>query len=203
VFLMEFIFWHLILNAGIFSEFVIFIDKSYHMVKTLLLFILGMLCIQTVRAQNTNGVKNSGYKDGNAANTALYHPESKDVEIIDPISITDTNRIVDPNQVYAAVEVEPHFKGGAAAFNTFLASNVKFPAVDRINGTQGKVIVTFVVEKDGSLSDVKALRSPSQSMADAAVTAIQQSPKWVPGIQNGRPVRVQYTISFAFSLADK
>jgi len=173
------------------------------MLKTLFIFILGTLCIQTVRAQNTNSVKKSGYKYGHAANTALYHPESKDIEITDPISITDTNREADPNQVYAAVEVEPHFKGGTAAFNTYLATNIKFPATDRINGTQGKVIVTFVIEKDGSLSDIKALRSPSQSMADAAVTAIQQSPKWVPGIQNGKPVRVQYTISFAFSLADK
>jgi protein TonB len=171
------------------------------MLKTLFIFIFGMLCIQTVRAQNTNGVKKSGYQEGYAANTVWYHPESKDVEIIDPISITDTNRVVDPNQVFAAVEVEPHFKGGAVAFNAFLASNVKFPAADRINGTQGKVIVTFVVEKDGSLSDIKVLRSPSQSMGDAAVAAIQQSPKWVPGTQNGRPVRVQYTISFAFSLA--
>jgi len=59
-----------------------------------------------------------------------------------------------------------------------------------------------VVEKDGSLTDVKALRGPDETMKDAAVQAIQQSPKWVPGIQNGRPVRVQFTISFAFSLAD-
>ena len=173
------------------------------MLKALFIFIFGMLCIQTVWAQNTNGVKNPGYKDGHAANAVLYHSESKDVEIIDPISITDTNRIVDPNQVYAAVEVEPHFKGRAGAFNDFLTSHIKFPAVDRINGTQGKVIVTFVVEKDGSLSDIKALRSPSRTMADAAIEAIQQSPKWVPGIQNGRPVRVQFTISFAFSLATR
>jgi len=173
------------------------------MLKTLFIFSLGMLCIQTIKAQNTTGVKNSGYKNGHAANTVLHHPENKEVEITDPISITDTNRVVDPNQVFAAVEVEPHFKGRAGAFNTFLASIIKFPAVDRTNGTQGKVIVTFVVEKDGSLSDIKALRSPSRTMADAAIEAIQQSPKWVPGIQNGRPVRVQYTISFAFSLADK
>lgn len=105
------------------------------------------------------------------------------------------------DRVFAAVELEPHFKGAARAFNNFLTSNIKFPAVDRTNRTQGKVIVTFVVEKDGSLSDIKALRSPSQTMADAVVAAIQQSPKWVPGIQNGRSVRVQYTISFAFSLA--
>lgn len=114
------------------------------------------------------------------------------------ISYTDPNWIT---QIFAAVEVEPRFKTGAAGFNAYLAKAVKFPEVDRENGTQGKVIVTFVVEKDGSLSDVKALRGPDKSMMDAAVEAIEQSPPWVPGMQGGRPVRVQFTISFAFSVA--
>lgn len=127
-----------------------------------------------------------------------------DINIDGPVGTSDAKVTeADPNQIFAAVEVEPHFKnGGQAGFNAYLAKAVKFPAVDRENGTQGKVIVTFVVEKDGSLTDVKALRGPDQSMMDAAVQAIQQSPHWVPGVQNGRPVRVQFTISFAFSLAD-
>lgn len=121
----------------------------------------------------------------------------------DFVSSTDPARL-NGDGVFAAVEIQPHFKnGGAAGFSAFLARTVKFPAADRINGTQGKVIVTFVVEKDGSLSDIKALRSPSETMAEAAIEAVQQSPKWTPGIQNGRPVRVQYTISFAFSLGGK
>lgn len=121
----------------------------------------------------------------------------------DFVSSTDPNR-ANGDGPFMAVEVEPHYKyGGAAGFNAFLAKTIKFPATDRTNGTQGKVIVTFVVEKDGSLSDIKVLRSPSQTMADAAIEAVHQSPKWVPGIQNGRPVRVQYTISFAFSLGGK
>lgn len=127
-----------------------------------------------------------------------------DINIDGPVGNSD-NKVTeaDPNQIFASVEVEPHFKnGGAAGFNAYLSKNVKFPAVDRENGTQGKVIMTFVVEKDGSLTDIKVLRSPSQSMGDAAVQAVQQSPRWVPGVQNGRPVRVQFTIQFAFSLAD-
>jgi protein TonB len=105
--------------------------------------------------------------------------------------------------VFAAVEQEPEFKnGGQAGFNAYLAKAVKFPAVDRENGTSGRVIVTFVVERDGSLTDVKALRGPDQSMEDAAVAAVKSSPSWKPGVQNGQKVRVQFTISFAFSLAD-
>jgi len=127
-----------------------------------------------------------------------------DINIDGPVGNSDTKVTeADPNQIFAAVEQEPHFKnGGAAGFNAYLAKAVKFPAVDRENGTSGKVLVTFVVEKDGSLTDVKATRGPDQSMMDAAVQAVQQSPRWVPGVQNGRPVRVQFTISFAFSLAD-
>ena len=100
--------------------------------------------------------------------------------------------------------MEPSYRnGGAAGFNQFLTTAIRFPDTDVQKGTQGKVIVTFVVEKDGTLSDVKALRGPDQSIMDATVQAVKQSPPWMPGIQNGRPVRVQYTISFAFNSADK
>lgn len=127
-----------------------------------------------------------------------------DVNIDEPTGNSDAKVTEsDPNQVFAAVEQEPEFRnGGAAGFNAYLAKAVKFPAVDRENGTSGKVIVTFVVERDGSLTDIKALRGPDQSMMDAAVAAIKSSPAWRPGKQNGQAVRVQFTISFAFSLAD-
>lgn len=101
---------------------------------------------------------------------------------------------------YTKFEVEPTYKNSPADFSAYLASTIKYPDSDRANGTQGKVIVTFVVERDGSLSNVKALQGPSQSTMDEVVHVIQQAPAWLPGVQNGRPVRVQYTISFAFSL---
>jgi len=116
------------------------------------------------------------------------------------ISSTDPNWEV--NRVFMSVEQEPHFKTGSTGFNHYLAKAVKFSAFDRQNGTQGKVIITFVVEKDGTLSNVRALRGPTQTMMNAGVEAVQQSPPWIPGTQNGKPVRVQYTISFAFSLAN-
>jgi protein TonB len=107
------------------------------------------------------------------------------------------------NNFFTSVEVEPHFKTGLAGFIVYLQKTVKFSDVDIKNGTSGKVIVTFVVEKDGTLSNVKPLRGPSQTIMDAVVKAVQQSPPWIPGIQNGSPVRVQYTIAFAFNLMDK
>jgi len=109
----------------------------------------------------------------------------------------------DPNQVFQAVEQEPEYKnGGSAGFQAYLGKNTKFPAVDRENGTSGRVIATFVVEKDGSLTDIKILRSPSPTMADAVKSAIQSSPAWRPGKQNGQYVRVQFTVPISFSLAD-
>jgi len=127
-----------------------------------------------------------------------------DINIDQPVGNSDAKVTeADPNQVFAAVEQEPEFKnGGAAGFNAYLGKAVKFPAVDRENGTSGKVIITFVVERDGSLTDVKVLRAPSPTMGDAAASAVKSSPAWRPGKQNGQSVRVQFTISFAFSLAD-
>ena len=99
-------------------------------------------------------------------------------------------------------EVEPSFKGGAEGFNNYLAKNVKYPSGDLSRGVSGKVIVTFVIEKDGTLTDVKALRAPTEAMAAELVRVVKLSPPWNPGIQMGMPVRVQFTISFAFSIAD-
>lgn len=113
----------------------------------------------------------------------------------------------DPNfgkEVFIPVEVKPHFKhGGASGFDSFLAATIKYPAYDRDHNIEGKVIVTFMVEKDGSLTDVKALQGPDKLLMDAAVEAVKQSPKWVPAFQNGRNVRAQYTIPVKFNLKDK
>lgn len=104
--------------------------------------------------------------------------------------------------VFAAVEQEPSFIGGNENFNKFLAANIKYPASMRYNNIQGKAIVTFVVEKDGSLSNIKVLRAPAPEAVLEAERVVGLSPKWKPGIQNGNPVRVQYTVAFMFSLAD-
>jgi len=100
------------------------------------------------------------------------------------------------DQIFSSVDVAPQFKnGGNAGFIAYLAKSVKFLTVDRIKGIQGRVIMTFVVGKDGTLSDIKVLRSPSESMSEASIKAVGKSPAWLPGTQNGVPVRVQYTIS--------
>jgi TonB family protein len=106
----------------------------------------------------------------------------------------------DANKVYQAVEVEPSFPGGPDAFSSFLARTVKYPAVDRDNKVSGKVYVSFVVEKDGTITDIRPVRGPSETLKEEAVRSIKTSPRWKPGIQNGKPVRVQYTIPVNFAL---
>lgn len=103
-------------------------------------------------------------------------------------------------QVFTAVEVQPEFPGGEAAFGRFLAQNIRYPDVDRKNNVQGKVFVQFVVDRDGSLSDIRILRAPSKTIADETIRVFQLCPNWIPGIQNSKPVRVQYTVPVNFSL---
>jgi TonB family protein len=83
-----------------------------------------------------------------------------------------------------------------------LAANIKYPAIDREKKITGKVYVTFVIEKDGTLSNVRAVRGPSETTMAEAARAIALSPKWNPGIQRGIPVRVNYTVPVNFTLTD-
>jgi len=124
-----------------------------------------------------------------------------DVHIDEPVGTSDAKVVTeDVNKVYESVENEPAFPGGIEKFYAFLQKTMHYPAVDRENNVTGKVFVQFVVERDGSLTDVKALRGPSQTLQDEAARAVKASPHWTPGIQNGRKVRVQYTVPVNFTL---
>lgn len=106
----------------------------------------------------------------------------------------------DEGPVFTAVEQEPAFRGGVNKFYTFLQQNIKYPAQMREKKVEGKVFIGFIVEKDGSLSGLKILREPGYGSGKEAVRVLSLSPKWEPGIQNGRKVRVQYTLPITFSL---
>ena len=101
---------------------------------------------------------------------------------------------------FTGFEVEPAYEGGLSEFRNFLGGNIKYPAIDKQNNIQGKVIITFAIERDGVLSHIKILRSPTELMAAEAIRVIGLSPRWIPGFQNGMPVRVQYTVPISFTL---
>jgi len=106
------------------------------------------------------------------------------------------------SSVFVAVERVPQFPGGIDAFYHYLSKNIRYPAAMRDAGVQGKVIVSFVVERDGSLTDLRVTRGVAADIDMEALRVIQESPRWTPGIQNGRPVRVAYSVPIAFNLVD-
>ena len=104
------------------------------------------------------------------------------------------------SKVFDVVEEMPSFPGGQGALMSYLASNIKYPVVAQENGVQGRVIVSFVVERDGSISDVKVARSVDPSLDREAQRVVKSMPRWKPGKQNGSAVRVKYTVPVVFRL---
>ncbi|MBO7141472.1 MAG: energy transducer TonB [Prevotella sp.] len=107
---------------------------------------------------------------------------------------------VEETKVFDVVEQMPSFKGGDAALMEWLNKNIKYPVVAEENGIQGRVVATFVVERDGSITDVKIVKSVDPSLDKEAVRVLKAMPKWIPGRQNGQPVRVKYTVPVTFRL---
>lgn len=108
----------------------------------------------------------------------------------------------DQNEIFTAVEYSAEFPGGIEAFYKYLNENLTYPEEARKNNIQGRVYVTFVVEKDGSITDVKVLRGIGGGADEESVKLLSTMPKWRPGIQNGFVVRQQYTVPIKFTLTD-
>lgn len=104
------------------------------------------------------------------------------------------------NKVFDIVEQQPLFPGGPEALMKYLSENTKYPVVAQENGVQGRVTVQFVVEKDGSISDVHVLRGVDPSLDKEAVRVVKSMPRWTPGKQNGITVRVNYRVPVLFRL---
>ncbi len=103
--------------------------------------------------------------------------------------------------IFEVVEQMPEFpNGGMAGLMQFLSKNIKYPTIAQENGTQGRVTVQFVVNKDGSIVDAKVLRGVDPYLDKEALRVIGTMPKWKPGMQRGKPVRVKYTVPVMFRL---
>ena len=119
--------------------------------------------------------------------------------------IADLKQVVtqaepEPEKVFDMVEQMPTYPGGNAELMAFLAKNIKYPTIAQENGTQGRVIVQFVVEKDGSIADARVARGVDPYLDKEALRVIQSMPRWIPGKQNGKAVRVKYTVPVMFRL---
>lgn len=111
------------------------------------------------------------------------------------------NNIDSPN-VFMVVDNPPIFDGGDAERFKYLAEKIRYPQEARESGIQGIVYVTFIIEQDGSISNVKILRSPDKSLSKEAIRLVKSMPKWKHGTQSGKPVRVQFNMPLKFTLSD-
>jgi len=123
-----------------------------------------------------------------------------EVYIAEPILDFEEEDIAEEEQVFVIVESMPSFPGGEVARIKYLNKNIKYPNLSRESGIQGRVFLTFVVEKDGSISNVKILRGIGGGCDEEAIRVIQNMPKWIPGKQRNIPVRVQFNMPIRFVL---
>ena len=149
------------------------------------------------------------------AETLTIVEDDADVEETTIATSEETNQAVEIKYVPVAVEEEepeeqtifevveqmPEFpNGGMAGLMQYLSKNIKYPTIAQENGTQGRVTVQFVVNRDGSIVDAKVLRGVDPYLDKEAIRVISGMPKWKPGVQNGKKVRVKYTVPVVFRL---
>lgn len=104
------------------------------------------------------------------------------------------------SEVFDAVEQKPEFPGGEEAMMKFLIENVRYPEAAFKAGAQGRVLVNFIIEQDGSISNAHVAQKVNEYLDEEAVRVVDSMPKWAPGMQDGKAVRVKYTLPIAFCL---
>lgn len=127
-------------------------------------------------------------------------PDAESKAVAVPESTTNDGSSED-DVVFVIVESMPEFPGGQQALFKYLSENVKYPVIAQENGIQGRVVCQFVVNKDGSIDDIEVVRSGGDPSLDKeAIRVIKSMPKWKPGKQRGKAVRVKYSVPVTFSL---
>ena len=141
----------------------------------------------------------------NSRGKALGAATLQRVVIEDDIRVVMEDEIVEEEEdpIFLVVETDPQFPGGEKAMQKFLADNIVYPQEAKDNKIEGKVFVSFIVEKDGTISNIKILRDIGGGCGAEVVRVINMMPKWKPGMQKGKPVRVHYNLPVNFSLPKK
>lgn len=120
-------------------------------------------------------------------------------------SVTTVNEEAEEieEEIFTVVETQPQFPGGEDSLYNFIYSNLRYPQVAKDNAIEGRVFLTFVVEKDGSITNVKIKRDIGGGCGHEAKRVVEMMPKWIPGKQNGKPVKVQFNLPIIFKLKDE
>lgn len=119
---------------------------------------------------------------------------------MDEFQFVQEEEEIEEQHIFLVVENMPEFPGGEAAMYKFIGKNIEYPRMAKESGISGRVFVTFVVERDGSVTDVQILRGIGGGCDEEAIRVIKMMPKWTPGKQRGKPVRVQYRMPIKFTL---
>lgn len=122
----------------------------------------------------------------------------EDVDVVQTVGVVE-EEVVEDDQPFLIAETMPSFQGGDLnTFRAWVQQNVKFPQIALENGIQGRVVLSFVIEKDGRLTNIQVLQTPDRSLSEEAVRVLSKSPKWSPGKQRNQVVRVKYTLPVDF-----
>ena len=120
-------------------------------------------------------------------------------KIVQQVAVQE--KVVEDEQPFVRVEQMPSFQGGdLMTFRNWVQSKVRYPQIAQENGISGRVLMSFIIEKDGSLTNIKVRQTPDRSLSDEAVRVLKQSPKWKPGKQRNQTVRVEYTMPVDFRI---
>ena len=124
---------------------------------------------------------------------------AEDVEIIQQVAVEEEN--IEDDQPFVKVEQMPSFMGGdLMTFRNWVQSKVRYPQIAQENNISGRVLLMFVIERDGSLTNIQVLQTPDSSLSDEAIRILKTSPKWTPGKQRNQTVRVKYTLPVDFRI---
>ncbi len=150
----------------------------------------------------TNGNNNDGHTSPSQASSRPNKTTQNGQNAPEPVRSKPLYKPqpVNKNSVYDVVEQMPSFPGGISGLRTYLNQNIRYPAEAQENCVQGRVVVSFVVGKDGHISDVTVLRSVDPSLDKEAIRVVRNMPRWSPGKQGGEPVRVRYNVPVSFRL---
>ena len=123
-----------------------------------------------------------------------------EIAYAEPVMDEDEEEAANENYVFVTVETMPQFPGGDIAVLEYIKNNLVYPEAAKENGIQGRVVVSFVVEVDGSISEVTVVRGVDPQLDAEAIRLIKSMPNWKPGMQRGKPVRVKYQVPVRFQL---
>jgi TonB family protein len=170
-------------------------------VSKLLITVPAIFCLGLLFSAGTSyvGFAQDKTKADPGSSKVTATPQAQDVKT-KSAAPASTEKIAYKEPVYPVVEKMPSYPGGDDARIAFLVKNIKYPEQAKKNGIQGKVFVSFIVEADGSITDVKVLRGIGGGCDEEATRVIKMMPKWNPGTDKGKPVRVQFNLPIKFAL---